>query len=110
MCIHEGPGLLNCVNVTPLALMDLRLAIMEGNAVSGGEDMLEGDERSATPEGPLDGLGREVGLLGRHVHRGDPGEAMLARLVAIDDARVRDVCSQVRGPGFLSTHWMNKID
>ena len=110
MCLLEGRDLLNCVDVTSLEWMNLRLAIMEGDAVSGGENMLEGDERPAAPEGPLDGLGREVGLLGRHVHRGDPGEAMLARLVAVDDARVRDVRSQVRGPGLLSTHWMNKMD
>ena len=90
--------------------MDLRFAIMEGNAVSRGENVLEGDERPAAPEGPLDGLGREVGLLGRHVHRGDPGEAVLARLVPVDDACVRDVCSQVRGPWLLSAHWMDKID
>ena len=91
-------------------MMDLRLAIMEGNAVSGGENMLEGDERSAAPEGPLHGLGRKVGLLGRHVHRGDPGEAVLARLVPVYDAGVRDVGSQVRGSGLLSAHWMDKMD
>ena len=48
--------------------MDLRLAVMEGDTMSGGENVLEGDERPAAPEGPLDGLGREVRLLGRHVH------------------------------------------
>ena len=90
--------------------MDLRLAIMEGDAVSGGENVLEGDERPAAPEGPLDGLGREVGLLGRHVHRGDPGEAVLARLVPVDDAGVRDVGSQVRGSGLFPAHCMNKMD
>ena len=78
--------------------------------MSGGENMLEGDERSAAPEGPLNGLGREVGLLGHHVQRGNPGEAVLARLVTIYDAGVRDVRSQVRGPWLLSAHCMNKMD
>ena len=74
---------------------------MEGDTVSRSENVLTGYQRSPAPEGPLDGRGREIGLLGGHVHGGDPGEPVPLRLLSVYDA-------SVQRPGFLSAHWRRK--